>query len=213
MGLRDGGCYPEGIHTDKVAEFLPGGRRAVSADLEAIVVWDLESGQCLRRDTVKPHPGTVLSPNRRFLLSTFQTGEEEQTLGLWDIQKGKLVRPLGQGKRFVSSMAFCPDGRRAVTADAEGHVQIWDAATGKLAGRFRAAKFAINALAVSPDGRRLLTSGWDKAIGLWDLRTGQELRRFEGHTEAVKRLAFSPGGRYAVSCGLDSSIRLWGLPR
>jgi WD40 repeat protein len=54
----------------------------------------------------------------------------------------------------VESAAFSPDGRRIVTASADGTTRIWDVATAKQIAVLRGNRFA----AFSPDGTRIVTA-------------------------------------------------------
>jgi WD40 repeat protein len=69
----------------------------------------------------------------------------------------------------VTSVAFAPDGRLALSSSAAQAFRLWDVATGQTERIFRGHKGPILALAVSPDGRTALSGSGDGTLKLWDL--------------------------------------------
>jgi WD40 repeat protein len=181
--------------------------------------WDAESGKEL--DTLKlPYRGTqrlvvALSPDERFaLFGSFGQGRGHWNVYLWDLDDRVLVRTCkGHGNFFrggaVTSVAFSPDGRFAVSGSNDGTARVWDVAAGGEVCCFSGHRKKVNAVAFSPDGRRVLSAGDDKALRLWDAQTGEQLRALEGHSGEVYCICFSPDGRHAVSGGKDQTARLW----
>src|SRR5205814_10485211 len=110
---------------------------------------------------------------------------------------------------LVTSVAFSPDGRRALSAGFDHEAILWDLERGgRVAeftftpsqlspqqgeGRERGAKY-LHHVAFSPDGSRCLVCG-DRTIFLADTSTGKVLRTFVGHTSAVVTAAFSADGK------------------
>ena len=66
-------------------------------------------------------------------------------------------------------MAFCPDGRRAVSASYDKTLRLWDLTTGREMHRFAGHEGAVSCVAVSPDGRYALSGSSDKTVRLWRL--------------------------------------------
>jgi WD40 repeat protein len=181
--------------------------------------WDAESGKEL--DTLSlPYRGTqglavALSPDERFaLVGSFGQGRSHWNVYLWDLDDRVLIRTFkGHGNFFrggaVTSVAFSPDGRFAVSGSNDGTARVWEVATGEEVRCLSAHRKKVNAVAFSPDGRRVLSAGDDKALRLWDAQTGDQLRSMEGHAGEVLCACFSPDGRFAASGGKDQTARLW----
>ena len=71
-------------------------------------------------------------------------------------------------RREVYGVVFARDGRRLVTAGADGTSRIWDVDPGKeLQTMFRHSQEA-SSVALSPDGRRMVTIGPDATANIRD---------------------------------------------
>ena len=129
---------------------------------------------------------------------------------------------------MVSSVAFSPDGRRALSGSIDETLRLWEVDTGKELSCFRGHTLPVSDAAFTPDGRYALSGSYDHTLRLWRLPEPSppepvgEVRRFVGHTEVIHRVALSPDGRLAVSTsgahyhrssgwhnGSDFALRLW----
>ena len=138
------------------------------------------------------------------------SGGGDETLKLWDIATGMLIRTIGEekhGNGNVRAIALSPDGNRAVAVGDFG-VALWDLASGDLIRKFDTLLDTPMSAAISRDGRRML-SGNNKTVKLWDLNTGELLRVFEAHTDDVEFVTFLPDGRHILSGGGDKTAKLW----
>jgi WD40 repeat protein len=101
----------------------------------------------------------------------------------------------------VLSLAFLPDGRRAVTAGQDGSVRLRDVGDGRELKRFDGHGGAARCVAAAPDGRTVLAGYDDGAARLWDVETGQLVWTMAAHGDRVESVAFSPSGVLAASGG------------
>ncbi|MDO9558500.1 MAG: Ig-like domain-containing protein, partial [Syntrophales bacterium] len=111
----------------------------------------------------------------------------------------------------ITSVAFTPDGRYAISADQVKTLRLWDVTTGREIRTFRGHTDLVHSVAVSPDGKYVLSGSEDKTLKLWDIDTGREIRTFEGHTKRVDSVAISPDGKYALSGSWDYTLKLWNM--
>jgi len=75
------------------------------------------------------------------------------------------VREFKGHTEAVRSVAFSPDGRRALSGSRNGTLRLWDIETGEEIGRFvreRRAPGEVFSVAFAPNGRRILAGGWAK---------------------------------------------------
>ena len=110
---------------------------------------------------------------------------------------------------FVSSVAFSPDGKLALSGSDDNTLKLWNLAMGRELRTFSGHSGTVLGVAFSPDGKLALSGSYDKTLKLWDVVRGRELRTFSGHTNTVTSVAFSPEGKLAISGSYDSTLKLW----
>src|SRR5579875_1319554 len=91
------------------------------------------------------------------------------------------------------------DGKRVLTAGADGAVEIWDIASGKRIGKVLAHEEAVTLAVFSPDGKRVLTAAADKTLHLWDVEASKELFSPLQLAGPVAALAFSADGKHFLT--------------
>jgi WD40 repeat protein len=95
------------------------GRRAASAGYDFTMrIWDVESGKELHCSRKGHGDGVILdlafSPDNRWLLS----GGGDAKARLWNVETGQELYCFDRHELPVNAVAFSPDGRQALTADA-----------------------------------------------------------------------------------------------
>ena len=116
----------------------------------------------------------------------------------------------------VHAIAFCPEGRRLLTAGGDRTARLWDVSTGSPLSRPLDHEGPVRAVAFYPDGRSVATAGDDGMIWRRDALTGEPSGVPSRHGGAIAALCFSPDGSRIAVAGGPGGFSLWdaatGLP-
>ncbi len=103
----------------------PDGQTLVSGSPDGIRLWNLGSGDLLRRlpQTSASLASMAISANGQLLLSGIDF--RQSVIKLWDARTGELLRLLEGHTYTVASVAFSPDGQAFYSGSIDGTVKIW----------------------------------------------------------------------------------------
>jgi len=108
--------------------FDPAGQTLTTISEDAGFVWNAKTGeQRLRLSFREPVLYAAVDPSSRFLLALLG----DNSARLWRLQDGQLIERFNEGGAEIAAAAFSPDGRRIVTANADGTGSLWDSASGQ----------------------------------------------------------------------------------
>ena len=117
---------------------------------------------------------------------------------------------------LVESVAFCPDGRRAVSGGGDKTVRLWDLVTGRELYRFDGHDETVAepthqiAHVIAAQGLAIPSGG---APSFPQVVVASKVASLDEPAPGrVVCVAVSPDGRYALSGGSDHTVRVWRLP-
>ncbi len=214
--------------------FSPDAKYAISGSWDATLkLWDVASGREVRTYYGKEKVSAIaLSPDGQYVLSADE-GQREN-LQLWDVTTGKKIRTFSGhegGMEAITSVAFMPDGKRAVSAGGSDHIlKLWDLESGDELRTYSTENndmAQFTAVAISPDGKYLIAGSryngqvempdgtfanarsTDSTIVIWDIATGERIKAFNAGLGWVQALAVSPDGKYLISGDFEDQARMW----
>ena len=187
----------EGHNAVRSISFSPDGRLLASGG-SIIEFWDISKGKPIKK-TFNYYTCDIravsFSPDGKFLAS----GSSDETIKLWEVPTGRLLKTLKGHEDGISSISFSPDGKYLASGSWDNTIKLWEVPTGRLLKTIEGNEGErFECIAFGPKGRLLAGEG-----KLWDVLTGRLVRTFEGGCSS-----FSPNGQFLASWGLDQ-IKLW----
>lgn len=197
--------------------FSPNGKMLASGDTRCMItLFDVPAG--LSRDgqldvkeikTLQGHSadvfGVSFSPDNKLIAS----GSHDNTVKIWDIERGECIHTLTGHHHLTFSVAFSPDGKMVASGSFDKTVKLWNVETGEEIRTLQRHEGQIRAVAFSPDGTVIASASEDNTIKIWETATGKRIQNLTSHTSWVHALSFSPNGKLLASGSCDYTIKIW----
>jgi WD40 repeat protein/serine/threonine protein kinase len=199
--------------------FSPDGKRLISADNQAVMIWDaanaLESRSLRlprkkRIDNEPEDDGAIVmavafDPRGK----TVASAGYDNRATLWDVATEQVLHFCDGHGDSINALCYSPDGKHFATASDDRTVRVWNSDTGLEVFTLSGHSTQVLSVVYSPDGKLIASAGYTPLKGgevrLWDARTGKELRVLS--TALVSTLAFSADGK-RLAGGATNPFRL-----
>ncbi|GAA6010067.1 hypothetical protein JCM10207_007543 [Rhodosporidiobolus poonsookiae] len=142
------------------------------------------------------------------------SGGMDETVRIWDVQKGTCMRVLPAHSEPVSAVQFSRDGTMVVSGSWDGYIRIWDNSTGQcLKTLANDDNVPLANVRFTPNSKLLFTSTLDSTIRLWDYQTDKVVKTYTGHVNRKFCIPsiLTPSGRFLLSGSEDNKVVMWDL--
>jgi WD40 repeat protein len=190
--------------------FSPDGKTVVSgSDDGYLCIWDRTTGRLRHR---AEHKGQILcvavSPDGKTVASgdgfpNRSRSKDHESIRLWNLSTGKLLRTIPAHYNAVYRLAFSPDGRSLASAGGDDAVVLWEPQTGIQRCRLSAGNFQYDesSIAFSKDSKTLVVGTIDD-LQLWRIQEDKPKKEVLPIRESEIQLAtLLPDGKTLVSVG------------
>ncbi|KAI1367765.1 quinon protein alcohol dehydrogenase-like superfamily [Xylaria arbuscula] len=161
-----------------------------------------QKGRCSVK-TFKEHENGVTC--LQFDDNMLATGSYDNTIKIWNIEKGEVVRTLEGHTRGIRALQF--DDRVLVSGSLDGTVKIWNWRTGDCINTLNHQDGVIS---VHMEGDYLASGSADRTIKIFNFKT---LKSFtlRGHTDWVNHVRLDVTSRTVLSASDDCTVKMWDL--
>ncbi|BGP25680.1 WD domain protein [Rhodotorula toruloides] len=142
------------------------------------------------------------------------SGGMDETVRVWDVQKGRMLRVLQAHSDPVSAVQFSRDGTMIVSCSWDGYFRIWDTSTGQcLKTLVNEDNAPVASVRFTPNSKFLFTSTLDSTIRLWDYQADKVVKAYTGHLNRKYCIpaVLAADGRYLLAGSEDHKVVVWDI--
>ncbi len=173
------------MHPNSIG-FSPDNSKVVSLGWDGTYhIWDITSGKEIeptKRYATKLS-SVAYSPDKRYY------ARGTRSIHVRNTADDRIVRTLNGHKKWITAIAYSPDGRSILSGDEGGNLILWNVKFGIAVSKFSGHLAAVTCIDFSAAGHLVATSSWDNTCRVWNIDSGQEI---------VKLIA-SPDGEWITS--------------
>ncbi len=149
----------------------------------------------------------AISHNNQILVSA----SEDQTLKVWDLNRGELLKTLTGHTSAVRDVVLSDDGQFVISASSDRTIRIWDLNTGEVRHNLTGHASFVNHVILSQDQQILVSIGTDRTLRIWGVETGENLHTLTGHTSFINDMLISSDGTQLISASADRTLKIWDI--
>ncbi|MEJ2598714.1 MAG: WD40 repeat domain-containing protein [Anaerolineales bacterium] len=140
--------------------------------------------------------------------SLVASGSVDDTMRLWRVREGTLLRTMTGHPFPVRTLAFSPDGALLASGSYDGLIRIWRVADGLLLRKLTGHGGWVIDVKFSPNGNTLVSCGDDYTVRLWRVVNGQLQQTIDEGMAGLNSVVFSPDGRMLAWGEADGTVRI-----
>ena len=185
---------------------------ASSSGENEIIIWDLETSQCVR--SLKGHTNHVyslalISHNESKFIERLVSGGGDSTIKIWNPFKGNCIRTLVGHTGTVFSLLV--SNYKIISGSEDKSIKIWGSRRGECLYTLHGHEGSV--LALTNYAYNLVSGGTDKTIKIWEYNTFrfekyQCILTLTGHTDSVLSLNILSNNNI-VSGSCDKTVKIW----
>jgi WD40 repeat protein/uncharacterized caspase-like protein len=155
----------------------------------------------------------VFSPDGRLAASV----SHDQSVKLWEVRSGRLLRTLRGHLDMVLAAAFSPDGFRLATSSRDHTLKLWEVTSGRLLASFDTGDREINRLLYASAGSRLIAlngESYSNQLEFFDTTTGtfsHAFSQFNFSNYNFSAVALSRDGRFLAAGDQRTGLKILDL--
>lgn len=146
----------------------------------------------------------VVSPDKQTVIGS----GANQTIKVWNLETGKVLKTLSGHRDVVRSLVLVPDGKTLMSGSGDRTLKIWDLQTNRVIQTLNQGS-SVWGLALSPDGKTVFSGGEDGLLRVWQFATGDLLQTIPAHQSQIFSIALSPDGKTVATASFDQTIKVW----
>lgn len=138
-----------------------------------VAIWDTKTGKKLRELNIPDFVlGLVINPVKNELATIGYTKDQIESIRIWDLETGVLVRQLKFSQQIGREIALSPDGSKLIVVRDE-HFHLYNAQTGGYLCMLQEPIEGPYFLSFSASGEKMAAIHLDGSAMVWDLETGK----------------------------------------
>jgi len=143
------------------------------------------------------------------------SGSADDTVKLWEVETGLLIKTFYHHVNNVISVAFTSDDRFILSSTCST-VKSFEVSSGKLINTFQQDSderrfdcWHLKSVSFSPDGQHIASVCRDNTIKLWEAESEKLINTIQGNSIDLNYLRLSPDGRRIVTGSSDNTVKLF----